>query len=176
MERLMEGCCILPAELPGTTRLYSTFLSDFPRVSGFYRHPPDPHGMEGSAREIQLDYSVRRAVVEVLREQNRSFRADDATTRNLDRLRDGAVAVVSGQQVGLFGGPAYSVYKALTAVHVARELTERGVSAVPVFWLATEYHGLAEVDHCFVPNGGGFERFTLATSGPADRRVGDIQL
>ena len=96
--------------------------------------------------------------------------------RNLDRLRDGAVAVVTGQQVGLFGGPAYSIYKALTAVHVARELTERGVNAVPVFWLATEDHDLAEVDHCFFPKRGGFERLDLATSGPADRRVGDIRL
>ncbi len=76
----------------------------------------------------------------------------------------------------MFGGPAYGIYKALTAVHVARELTERGINAVPVFWLATEDHDLAEVDHCFLPKRGGFERLDLATSGPADRRVGDIQL
>ena len=177
MERLMESSCISPAELPGTTRLYSTFLSDFSRVSGFYRHPPNAHGMDDSAREIRLDDSVRRAVVDVLRKQNRLFGADDAaTTRNLDRLRDGAVAVVTGQQVGLFGGPAYSIYKALTAVHVARELTERGVNAVPVFWLATEDHDLAEVNHCFFPKRGGIERFDLPVSGLAERRVGEIQL
>ena len=124
-------------------------------------------------REIRLEDSVRRAVVEVLRNQNRAFGGDDATTRNLDRLRDGAVAVVTGQQVGLFGGPAYSIYKALTAVHVARELTERGVNAVPVFWLATEDHDLAEVDHCFFPKRGGFERLDLANiwaCRPARRR------
>jgi bacillithiol synthase len=177
MERLMECSCISPAELPGTTRLYSTFLSDFSRVAQFYRHPPNAKGMEESAREIRLDDSVRRAVVEVLRKQNRLFGADDATTtRNLDRLRDGAVAVVTGQQVGLFGGPAYSIYKALTAVHAARELTERGVNAVPVFWLATEDHDLAEVNHCFFPKRGGVERFDLPVSGLAERRVGEIQL
>jgi bacillithiol biosynthesis cysteine-adding enzyme BshC len=176
MERLMECSWISPAELPGTTRLYSTFLSDFSRVSDFYRHPPTANGIDDSIREMRLEDSVRRSVVDVLRKQNRSFGADDATTRNLDRLRDGAVAVVTGQQVGLFGGPAYSIYKALTAVHVARELNERGVNAVPVFWLATEDHDLAEVEHCFFPKRGGFERFDLATSGPADRRVGDIHL
>jgi bacillithiol synthase len=176
MERLMECSWISPAELPGTTDLYSAFLSDFSRVSDFYRHPPTANGIDESIREMRLEDSVRRAVVEVLRNQNRSFGADDATTRNLDRLRDGAVAVVTGQQVGLFGGPAYSIYKALTAIHVARKLSERGVNAVPVFWLATEDHDLAEVDHCFFPKRGGFERFDLATSGPSDRRVGDIQL
>jgi len=176
MERLMECSWIAAAELPGNTRLYSAFLSDFPRVSEFYHHPPSASGIDEAAGEIRLEDSVRRAVVDVLRNQNRAFGADGATTRNLERLRDGAVAVVTGQQVGLFGGPAYNIYKALTAVHVARKLTERGVNAVPVFWLATEDHDLAEVDHCFLPKRGGFERFNLATSGLPDRRVGDIQL
>ncbi len=172
----MECSWISPAELPGTTDLYSAFLSDFSRVSDFYRHPPTTNGIDDSIREMRLEDSVRRAVVEVLMNQNRSLGVDEATIRNLDRLRDGAFAVVTGQQVGLFGGPAYSIYKALTAIHVARELTERGVIGVPVFWLATEDHDLAEVDHCFFPKRGGFERFDLATSGPADRRVGDIHL
>jgi bacillithiol synthase len=175
MGRLMECHCISPAELPGTTRLYSSFLSDFARVAEFYRHPPNANGIAEAAREVRLDDSVRRAVVEVLRQQNRALGADEATSRNLDRLRDGAVAVVTGQQVGLFGGPAYSVYKALSAIHLARELSERGVNAVPVFWLATEDHDLAEVDHCFFPKRGGFERFDLSITGPADRRVGDIR-
>jgi bacillithiol synthase len=176
MERLMECRCISPAELPETTRLYSTYLSDLAGVSEFYRHPPNANGIDESARDLRLEDSVRRAVVEVLRSQNRSFGGDDATARNLDRLRDGAFAVVTGQQVGLFGGPAYSIYKALTAIHVARELTGRGVNAVPVFWLATEDHDLAEVDHCFFPKRGGFERLDLPAMGPADRRVGDIRL
>lgn len=172
----MECSWISAAELPGTTRLYSTFLSDFTSVSEFYGHPPNMQGLDEAAREIRIDNSVRRAVVDVLRDLNRALGGDDATTRNLDRLQDGAVAVVTGQQVGLFGGPAYSIYKALTAVHVARELTERGVDAVPVFWLATEDHDLAEVDHCFFPKRGGIERLDLGTSGLADRRVGDIRL
>jgi bacillithiol biosynthesis cysteine-adding enzyme BshC len=172
----MECSWISPAELPGSTRLYSAYLSDFSGVSDFYIHPPNAEGIDESVRDIRLEDSIRRAVVDVLRNQNRTFGADDATVRNLDRLRDGAVAVVTGQQVGLFGGPAYSVYKALTAVHVARELTDRGIEAVPVFWLATEDHDLAEVNHCFVPKRGGFERFDLPVAGPADRRVGDIHL
>ena len=172
----MECHSIPAAELPHSTLLYNTFVSDFPRVSGFYAHPPNLKGILESAGEIRLEESVRRGVAEVLREQNRAFGGDEATSRNLDRLRDGAVAVVTGQQVGLFGGPAYSVYKALTAIHLALELTAKGTNAVPVFWLATEDHDLAEVDHCFFAKRGGPERFELSTAGIADRRVGEITL
>jgi bacillithiol synthase len=176
LERLMECRSISPAELPGASRLYSSLLSDFSAVSDFYIHPPNFTGIDQAAREVRLDDSVRHAVVNVLQKQNQAFGGDDATARNLDRLRNGAFAVVTGQQVGLFGGPAFSVYKALTAIHVARKLTERGTDAVPVFWLATEDHDLAEVDHTFIPKRGGFERFALSVSGAPDRRVGDIRL
>jgi bacillithiol biosynthesis cysteine-adding enzyme BshC len=156
--------------------LYNAFLTDFPRVSEFYFHSPNMNGISESVGQVRIEDSVRRGVVEVLRIQNETFGGDEHTFRNLDRLRDGAVAVVTGQQVGLLGGPAYSVYKALTAVHLARELTAKGINAVPVFWLATEDHDLAEVDHCFLAKRGGLERFDLSPSGVSDRRVGEILL
>ena len=172
----MECHCIPAGEMPGATLLYTTFLNDFARVSQFYAHSPNRKGIEQAAAQVRVGDAVRRTVVEVLREQNRAFGGDDATVRNLNRMRDGAVAVVTGQQVGLFGGPAYSVYKALTAIHVARELTEQGTNAVPIFWLATEDHDLAEVNHTFFSKRGAVERFDLSTDGIADRRVGEIQL
>ena len=172
----MECHCIPAGEMPGATLLYTTFLNDFSRVSAFYAHPPTEKGIEQAAAQVRIEDSIRHGVVDVLRRQNRAFGGDDATSRNLDRLRDGAVAVVTGQQVGLFGGPAYSVYKALTAIHLARELTERGTNAVPVFWLATEDHDLAEVNHSFLAKRGAVERFDLPTEGIADRRVGEIRL
>lgn len=67
----------------------------------------------------------------------------------------GTVAVITGQQVGLFGGPAYTLYKALTAVKLARDLTARGISAVPIFWMATEDHDFAEVNHAWMFDGDG---------------------
>jgi bacillithiol biosynthesis cysteine-adding enzyme BshC len=170
-------CHSIPAgQLPGATLLYTTFLNDFPRVSQFYSHPPNWTGIQQAARELRMDGALRRGVTEVLRAQNIALGGGEATTRNLDRLRDGAVAVVTGQQVGLFGGPAYCVYKALTAIHAARELTGKGTDAVPVFWLATEDHDLAEVNHNYFLKRGGPERFDLAPEGLADRRVGEIGL
>ncbi|MBL8949432.1 MAG: bacillithiol biosynthesis BshC [Myxococcaceae bacterium] len=66
-------------------------------------------------------------------------------------LEPGAVAVVTGQQVGLFLGPLYSAYKAATAIAAARALqAETGVRCVPVFWLQTEDHDFEEIDHVHV--------------------------
>ena len=172
----MECHCISPPELPDATLLYSTYLSDFSGVSEFYVHPPNLNGISRAATEIRFEDSLRHSVVEVLRTQNVSFGGDSETSRNLDRLQNGAAAIVTGQQVGLLAGPAFSVYKALSAIRLANELTAKGMNAVPIFWLATEDHDLAEVDHSFLGVRGGLERFDLSMPGAEGRRVGEIPL
>ncbi|HVG39432.1 MAG TPA: bacillithiol biosynthesis cysteine-adding enzyme BshC, partial [Pyrinomonadaceae bacterium] len=81
-----------------------------------------------------------------LEESNRAWGAGEETLRHLALLREpDSVAVVSGQQIGLFTGPLYTIYKALTAVKLAGCLTQRGTKAVPIFWMASEDHDWAEV-------------------------------
>jgi bacillithiol biosynthesis cysteine-adding enzyme BshC len=168
-------------QIPHTTKLFSTFLDEFPRIARFYSHTPDAAGIEAAAREIRLDDRVRAAVVDVLREQNSRFapvgKIDPIVSRNLDRLASGAVAIVTGQQAGLFSGPAYTFYKALSAVRCAEETTRRGIDAVPVFWIATEDHDLAEIDHTSWNTRQGLARYELAARAEhAGRRVGEVPL
>jgi bacillithiol synthase len=113
----------------------------FDRVSAFYNYAPyDPGSYSAAASQIQFPDDRRAALVSALRTQN-------GDSEVLTRLaQPGTVAVVTGQQVGLFSGPAYTIYKALTAVRAASELTARGIPAVPIFWLATEDHDFAEVN------------------------------
>jgi bacillithiol biosynthesis cysteine-adding enzyme BshC len=174
----MDSHCISFREVPHTSRLFSSFLYDFQPVSQYYAHPPTEHGLDAAAKEVRLDPGVRQGVVEVLREQNRAFgNYIGETEKNLQRLADGAVAIVTGQQVGLFGGPAYSIYKALSAIRCAADLTLRGIDAVPVFWLATEDHDLAEVNHCFLNTRQGLTRYELpAKEQDAGHRVGEVRL
>jgi bacillithiol synthase len=177
----MESHCIPFREIPHTTKLFSAFLEDFSRVQSFYAHPPSPAGIDAAAREVKLDAATRKSVVEILREQNCRFapanQLDAATARNLDRLAAGAVAIVTGQQVGLFSGPAYTFYKALSAVRCAEETTRRGIDAVPIFWLATEDHDIAEINHTFWNTRDGLARYELpAKPENTGSHVGEVLL
>lgn len=173
----MECHCILNRDIPRATRLFSSFTENFSRVAEFYSHSPDEAGVSASAKEVQLDPAVRRAVAGVLREQNRDLGSGPTAAQNIERLAQGAVAIVTGQQVGLFGGPAYSFYKALSAIEWASKLTRAGVEAVPIFWLATEDHDLAEVNHIFFHGKQGLSQIQLPADDEfAGRSVGRIPL
>jgi len=87
-----------------------------------------------------------------------------------DRLAAGEVLVVTtGQQPGLFTGPLYTIYKALSAAALARRLErERGVPVVPVFWVAGDDHDFAEANHVSVLNGAGEVVRIVLRERPAD--------
>lgn len=165
------------ARMPHASRLLVDFLDDFHRVSNFYAHAPSREGVLEAVPHAGLPPDRRAAVSQVLHEQNESFGADPSVEKNIERFRNGAVAIVTGQQTGLFGGPAYTIYKALGVVRLARELTESGIDAVPVFWMATEDHDLAEVNQCFWANHSGFERIDLPFPKETEGRpVGSVGL
>lgn len=119
--------------------------SFFPGVSGSeFSGTPEPGGPGPRLAH-------RAPLVETLKRQNRLWGASAKTMENLDRLAgDRCRAVVTGQQVGLFTGPAYTIYKALTAVRLAEAYRRRGMEAVPVFWMATDDHDLEEVGRTWI--------------------------
>jgi bacillithiol synthase len=163
-EPAVKAQCLPFAQIPHTTRLFTDFLAYSPSVQPFYPH--SPHFSEWSKAEastLQFDASRRERVSAILERQNKSWEASAQTFANLGRLRQGAAAIVTGQQVGLFGGPMFAIYKALTAVKLAEEASAAGIDAVPVFWLATSDHDLAEVNHVSLPGPDGLLR-TLTTS------------
>jgi bacillithiol biosynthesis cysteine-adding enzyme BshC len=163
-EPAVKAQCLPFSQIPHTTRLFTDFLAYSPSVQPFYPH--SPHFSEWSKSEassLRYDISRRERVSAILERQNNSWEASPQTFANLKRLRQGAAAIVTGQQVGLFGGPMFAIYKALTAVKLAEEATAAGIDSVPVFWLATSDHDLAEVNHVSLPGPDGIVR-TLATS------------
>jgi bacillithiol synthase len=171
------GCISIPFQrLPHQPKLFLRFLNDFSSVSQFYPHPPSLEAIQQAAKSLNYPEDRRKEVVAVSRETNTALGSGEATAKNIDRLANGAVAVLSGQQVGLFGGPAYAFYKALSAIQIAHELTESGVDAVPIFWMATEDHDLDEVRHVSWFHAGKRSRFELAPESTPGHPVGRVKL
>src|SRR5256885_467259 len=163
------GCVSIPfRRLPHQPKLFVRLIDDYSSVKQFYPHPANMDAVKQVASTVEYPAQRRQEVSSILREQNSAFGASAATLGNLEKLERGAVAVVSGQQVGLFSGPAYAVYKALTAIRLAEELSEAGIPAVPIFWMATEDHDVDEVRHVTWFDSGKLARFEL----PADAATG----
>ena len=139
-----------PTRLVHLPRLAEDYLYDFGKVREFYDGDfRDPAAFERQTERARSRPMPREDLAAVLSEQNRSYGCGPETLDAIGTLvRDKACAVVTGQQVGLFSGPLYTIYKALTAIKLADALKRRGLGTfVPVFWLASDDHDLAEIDH-----------------------------
>jgi len=169
--------CLPFSQIPHTIRLFADFLTYSADVQRFYHR--SPHFREWLKLETPnhaYPSERRQRVADILERQNRAFGSSSKTHANISRFRNGACAAVTGQQVGLFGGPTFSLYKALTAVRLAEQAQAAGVDCVPIFWLATEDHDFEEVNHTFLfgPEGG-LEIVEVSSSGPKDAPVGTVR-
>jgi len=171
----MKAQCLPFQQIPHATRLFLDYLSYTPSIRGMYpRSLIFSEWVKDESRRVVYDDARRGKVSEILERQNRAWGASPKTLANIERFRRGALAAVTGQQVGLFGGPLFSIFKALTAVKLAEEATAAGVDCVPIFWLATEDHDLAEVNHVALLSEHGLpEPFTVESRGFESHAVAD---
>jgi bacillithiol biosynthesis cysteine-adding enzyme BshC len=146
----------LPASAGGYSDLFFDYLSSAPAVEPFFRRSfrsPDAYG--AVIEEITRRSPDRKTLVAVLRDQNIAFGAGPATLAAAGLLAHPTTfAVVTGQQVSLFGGPLYTLYKTITTIKLARSLKGRypAYDFVPVFWLEGEDHDFEEMHHTNVLN------------------------
>lgn len=173
----MKSECLPFLQIPHTSRLFLDYLSYTPSVRGMYpRSPIFSEWVNDESQRVSYDPARRAKVSGILERQNRSWAASQKTMANIERFKRGALTAVTGQQVVLFGGPLFSILKALTAVKLAEQATAAGVDCVPIFWLATEDHDLAEVNHiALASEHGALEAFAVESRGIADAPVGSVK-
>ncbi|HZI61936.1 MAG TPA: bacillithiol biosynthesis cysteine-adding enzyme BshC [Pyrinomonadaceae bacterium] len=139
----------LPFErIPHQSRLFLDYLKDPVALRNFYPSAVRfHHELQQRVPQVLAAYQVDRSqVADALEAMNRRWGAPEETLNNIKLLREpDTVAVVSGQQAGLFTGPLYTIYKAVSAVKLAGCLRQRNTKAVPVFWIAAEDHDFIEV-------------------------------
>ena len=172
----MKSHCLPFRQIPHTTKLFADYLSWSPSILPFYsRSPHFAEWVKDEKSAASYDTERRQRVAGILERQNKVWGASSKTLQNIARLRDGASALVTGQQVGLFGGPLFSFFKALTTVKLANEATSAGCDSVPIFWLATADHDLEEISHVSVlGTDGSLQKLVTPTHGVADAPVGAV--
>jgi len=127
---------------PGLSRLFLDYCAGDAKAQAFY-------GSAAFSESWQARLPVPAhwpQLVHLLQAQN-----GGSSIAAINALSHGAGVVVTGQQVGLFGGPLFTPFKAATALARARAATAAGHPHVAIFWLASEDHDFAEINHVTFP-------------------------
>jgi len=145
------------SDIPGHENLFLDYLYEFENVGDFYRY--DFRNKENylqvfkSLAERPRDISAK--ISSILQEQYSFIESSDKTKKNIALLSDSkTMAVVTGQQLGIAGGPLYTFYKIITAIKLSQYLSERydDYNFVPVFWLEGDDHDFNEVRSIKIPD------------------------
>lgn len=140
------------------SKLFKTYVSDFSKLKDFYCYDPF------SERDIQqkadsfFSEPLRNKYVEALSLYHKELGINQS--EQLKKLgTSGALAIVTGQQLGIYGGPLFTVYKTLTTILLAKEWTVKlNRPVIPVFWLADEDHDFDEVSWFGIPGNEDLEK------------------
>jgi bacillithiol biosynthesis cysteine-adding enzyme BshC len=148
-------CTTLPYAATGAfSGLLTDYIAGNPALAPFYHRRPELVALRAQLDEKQAAYppEARQRLVADLRAQYAELGGEvpPAVAANLDLLaRDTTFTITTGHQLNLFTGPLYFVYKIITAIKLSQELKAEypDYDFVPVYWLATEDHDFAEINH-----------------------------
>jgi bacillithiol synthase len=166
--------------LPWMRRLAVDYAFDYARVAPFFAgDPAESPAWRAAVSAAQAHPRPRREIADiVLAQQTRRGAPPEAMAATRRLAEPGSVAIVTGQQAGLFGGPAFTLLKAVTAIRLAERVArEHGAAAVPVFWIDAEDHDWDEVRTCAVLD----DQLALAVieaaapDGAGERTIGSLR-
>ena len=138
------------AESMSDSKLFSDYVNNSEKVAEFY---PSHFRDEPSWRKVMDEASGRKRdfseLTRILKRQNSDLGLGQAVMENIDKFAGGSgFAVVTGQQVGVFTGPLYTIYKAMTVVKLAQNLSSKyDAEFIPVFWIESNDHDMEEINH-----------------------------
>jgi bacillithiol biosynthesis cysteine-adding enzyme BshC len=164
---------------PWIRRLAADYAYNFPAVAPFFAgNPTDRAAWADAIRRTQSHGRRRSDIADVLQAQQQRRGAPPAAVGAARLLADHrTVAIVTGQQAGLFGGPMFTLLKALTALKLAEQVSrEHGVPTVAIFWIDAEDHDWDEVRSCTVFDSALAPRSVALPARPSNAPVATIRL
>ncbi len=167
-------------EIPGQSPLYLDYLHNFKKVAKYYIKDFRNEGIyEAHFRDVLSKYpSDRKQVTQTIKNQYLGKRISARTSQNIKLLEEkNSLAIVTGQQLGLAGGPLYTIYKTISAIKLATHLNEKypDFHFVPVFWLAGDDHDFEEISSISVLSGENkVESIVYKTDDDPEREAGSV--
>lgn len=145
------------------SKLFQTYTSDYNKLESFFETNPFDEAKIASHSD-KLDFKgSRKRSSEILKQINERYQPHEKVFENIEKLAgEDSLAIVTGQQLGVLGGPLYTVFKILGSIHLARHMEKKlKRPVVPVFWLADEDHDYEEVQSLSIINRDDTETFSL---------------
>ncbi|EQB64187.1 MAG: hypothetical protein RBG1_1C00001G1766 [candidate division Zixibacteria bacterium RBG-1] len=142
-------------DLKETTNLFRDFIYNFEKVDTFYAgNFRKIESFEKCRADLTKRKYFRNEIASILERQNSELGASVQTLKNISYLKDNHASVVfTGQQVGILGGPLFTIYKAISDIKLAGWLSEKlKTKVIPLFWLAADDHDFLEVNHIYLLN------------------------
>ena len=142
-------------DLKETTNLFRDFIYNFEKVDTFYAgNFRKIESFEKCRADLTKRKYFRNEIASILERQNSELGASVQTLKNISYLKDNHASVVfTGQQVGILGGPLFTIYKAISDIKLAGWLSEKlKTKVIPLFWLAADDHHFLEVNHIYLLN------------------------
>jgi bacillithiol biosynthesis cysteine-adding enzyme BshC len=170
---------------PWIRRLATDYAFAFDRVAPFFAgDPARPQAWADAIRRRHAHTGDPEGIARVIAAQQERRNAPPAARAEAAHLADPrTVVIITGQQAGLFGGPLFTLLKAITAMKLAHQIQRtHGVQVVPVFWIDAEDHDWPEVNHCTVlgadlePKSVTLDDLTGAGDQPIGRLILDDQI
>jgi bacillithiol biosynthesis cysteine-adding enzyme BshC len=138
------------SDIPGHQNLFLDYLYEFDNIKKYFSH--DFRDRENYLKVFKSisdsRQDISKQVSSILSDQYASFKISDKTKNNIEQLANkNALAVVTGQQLGVLGGPLYTFHKIITTIKLSRQLSERydDYNFIPIFWIEGDDHDFNEV-------------------------------
>lgn len=137
-------------DIPGHQNLFLDYLYEFENVEKFYKKNfRNQESFESLFKSLeQYERPHRTQLVDIIRTQYENIKVSKQTQSNIEALYSNkTIAILTGQQLGIFGGPLYTFYKTITAIKLSNYLKDKydNYQFVPIFWLEGDDHDFEEV-------------------------------
>lgn len=160
------------------TSLFKNYIQQQDDILQFFScNPLSDHELHNKINSF--DFKGDRSItVKLLSEYNQQFDAPPQTLNNIEKLADNnTLAVVTGQQLTLYGGPLFTIYKILTTINLSLEWEKKyNRKIIPVFWLADEDHDVEEISKIGIPQTDELEELLFKTSSDNNLIAADVIL